>query len=415
MKNVYTVSWVNSYIKNMISQDFLLKSLYVKGEASNVKYHNSGHLYFTLKDKDGVIQCIMFSYRQKKPDFTLKDGDEVIVFGTLNVYEKGGTYSIHVNKIEMSGMGALYEKYEKLKAELEESGMFDSSYKLPVPEYIQTIGVIAAYPGEAVYDIIAVATRRNPHIRIIIYPSYVQGEKAADQIEKGILTLQEKGVDIIIVARGGGSAEDLWAFNEKRVAYAFFDCKVPIISAIGHERHTPIADFVADLRASTPSAAAEMATKEIYVVFERLKEYRDRMSALLMYRLQNQRLMLDAMEKRMLGCSPGQKLIQKKQRLQHESEHLQYTMNTKLDGYKHKLALFSGRLEALSPLTKLSGGYAFIKNAEGQKITGAAMLHEQDEITLYYMDGSADAIIQNVRTDNSRTDQKPYTHIHGIK
>lgn len=397
MKSVYTVSWVNSYIKDMVTQDFLLRSLYVKGEASNVKYHSSGHLYFTLKDSGGVINCVMFSGNVRNGlDFRLKDGDAVIVGCSLNVYEKGGTYNLKVYSVTLQGLGELYEKYEKLKAELEEMGMFDSQYKLPVPEYIQKIGVIAAYPGEAVHDIIAVATRRNPYIQIVVYPSYVQGEKAAASVTKGIAVLQQMDVDIIIVARGGGSVEDLWAFNERAVAEAFFNCRVPIVSAIGHEKHTPIADFVADLRASTPSAAAELATKEIGGVLDKFSEYQYLLHQVMMRKIKEAKNKVDASEKRLQNLSPRNRIKEQKLRLEKDLNQLNHNMDACLENYRYRMAVLAGKMEAVSPLARLAGGYAFVKDEQGKKVTSVSQLKKDEVVSLHYNDGHAEAVIREI-------------------
>ena len=264
MRNaVYTVSQVNAYIKSMFTQDFLLRSLTVKGEISNLKLHSSGHVYFTLKDEKGAIPCVMFrGDREKGLKFEPADGMSVQATGTVDVYERDGRYQLYVRKLERDGLGVLYERFEALKKELEERGMFDAVYKRKLPGYIRTLGVVTAPTGAAVRDIISVATRRDPHIRILLYPAIVQGDAAPESIVRGIETLAGTEADVIIVGRGGGSIEDLWAFNEEIVAQAIFDSPIPVISAVGHETDVTIADFVADRRAPTPSAAAELAVFE---------------------------------------------------------------------------------------------------------------------------------------------------------
>ena len=275
MQNVYTVAQVNSYIKNMFTQDFMLKSIFVKGEVSNCKYHSSGHIYFTLKDAKGVITCVMFAGSRAGLSFQMQEGQMVVVGGTIDVYERDGKYQLYAKQIVLDGAGRLYEKFEQLKQELAEMGMFAPEYKQPIPKYIQKLGVVTAATGAAVRDIIEIATRRNPYIQIILYPAIVQGEQAAESIVNGINALELFGVDAIIVGRGGGSIEDLWAFNEKIVAQAVFDCSIPIISAVGHETDTTIIDFVADLRAPTPSAAAELAVYEYAQLMEHLQLYQN--------------------------------------------------------------------------------------------------------------------------------------------
>ena len=272
MQNVYTVGQVNSYIKNMFSQDFLLQSLSVKGEVSNCKYHSSGHIYFTLKDAKGTISCVMFAGNRSGLAFRLAEGMQVVVLGTIDVYERDGKYQLYAKSIRQDGAGALYERFEQLKRELEELGMFSAQYKKPIPRYAGRIGIVTAPTGAAVRDIINIATRRNPYVQLILYPAIVQGEAAAASIINGIHALENQGVDLMIVGRGGGSIEDLWAFNEECVAQAVFDCGVPVISAVGHETDTTIIDYVADLRAPTPSAAAELAVYDVQLTLLKLRE-----------------------------------------------------------------------------------------------------------------------------------------------
>ena len=257
--NIYSVGQVNTYIKNLFAQDFLLERIAVKGEVSNCKYHTSGHIYFTLKDVTGAIACVMFAGNRKGLAFRMKEGDNVVVKGSIQVYERDGKYQLYAKEITLDGAGALYVRFEQLKQELAEMGMFAPEYKQPIPAYIRTLGIVTAPTGAAIQDIRNIAHRRNPMVRLILYPALVQGEGAAASIVNGIRALEALGVDAMIVGRGGGSIEDLWAFNEEIVARAVFDCSVPIISAVGHETDTTIIDYVADLRAPTPSAAAELA------------------------------------------------------------------------------------------------------------------------------------------------------------
>ncbi|MBQ5660655.1 MAG: exodeoxyribonuclease VII large subunit, partial [Lachnospiraceae bacterium] len=259
MAGVYSVTQVNSYIKNMFSQDFLLRRLSVKGEVSNCKYHTSGHIYFTLKDRGGTLAAVMFAGQRRGLQFRLEEGQQVVVKGTVDVYERDGKYQLYAQEIELAGRGDLYVKFEKLLRELEEMGMFDAQYKRPIPKYAKRVGIVTAPTGAAVRDIINISKRRNPYVQLVLYPALVQGEGAKDSIVHGIQTLDAMGLDVLIVGRGGGSIEDLWAFNEEAVARAIFACETPVISAVGHETDVTIADYVADLRAPTPSAAAELA------------------------------------------------------------------------------------------------------------------------------------------------------------
>ena len=278
MKNVYSVGQVNTYIKNMFAQDFMLQRISVKGEVSNCKYHTSGHIYFTIKDAAGTLNAVMFAGSRKGLKFQMKEGDQVVVTGSVEVYERDGKYQIYAREIELDGAGNLYQKFEALKQELEEMGMFAAEYKQPIPSYAMKIGVVTAPTGAAVQDIRNISLRRNPYVQIILYPALVQGEGAADSIVKGIRMLDEAGVDVMIVGRGGGSIEDLWAFNEEKVARAIFDCRTPVISAVGHETDFTIADFVADLRAPTPSAAAELAVAQYGKLVENAAGFRERLN-----------------------------------------------------------------------------------------------------------------------------------------
>ena len=272
MQKVYSVGQINTYIRNMFTQDFVLNRVSVRGEISNLKYHTSGHIYFTLKDASAAIACVMFAGARGGLAFRMSNGQQVIVDGAVNVYERDGKYQLYATKIRQDGAGELYEKFLELKEELEEMGMFAPEYKQPIPKFVRRLGVVTALTGAAIRDIINIATRRNPGIRIILYPAKVQGEGAAESVAAGLAALDTLGVDVIIVGRGGGSIEDLWAFNEETVARAIFSCHTPVISAVGHETDTTIADFVADLRAPTPSAAAELAVADVTAWLQALDE-----------------------------------------------------------------------------------------------------------------------------------------------
>ena len=278
MRNVYTVRQVNAYIKNMFSQDFMLNRIYVKGEVSNCKYHTSGHIYFSLKDESGTIACVMFAGQRGGLSFRMCDGQQVVVLGGVSVYERSGSYQLYAKEIRLDGDGVLYERFQMLKKELEEMGMFAPEYKKPIPAYARRIGVVTAPTGAAIRDIMNIAARRNPFVQLILYPAQVQGEGAKESIIRGIRMLEETGVDVMIVGRGGGSIEDLWAFNEEDVARAIFDCRVPVISAVGHETDTTIADYTADLRAPTPSAAAELAVNDYRQTQMQMQEYQIRIA-----------------------------------------------------------------------------------------------------------------------------------------
>lgn len=396
MHNVYSVSWVNAYVKSMISQDFMLQSLYVKGEASNVKYHSSGHLYFTLKDNKGAMACVMFAGNRGGLKFRLEEGMQIVVQGSMDVYERDGRYQLYAKEITLAGVGLLYERFERLKQELEERGMFDPMYKKELPGYIKRLGVVTAPTGAAVRDIISVTQRRNPGVQIILYPAIVQGDQAVPSIINGIRALEQIGVDVMIVGRGGGSIEDLWAFNEEAVAQAIFDCEIPVISAVGHETDTTIADFVADMRAPTPSAAAELAVFEIDRVEEQLSASANRLHTLMQMRLQSYKARLMSYEASLKTLSPENKLREQRMRLMRLEEKLEGAMDARLEAARHRLALMAGRLDGLSPLKKLSSGYAFLRNTQGQSIKDIGEIATGDEVQLHVIGGYAKAKVTEV-------------------
>ena len=279
--NVYSVAQVNSYIKNMFAQDFALRSIYVRGEVSNCKYHTSGHIYFTLKDASGTLAAVMFAGSRSGLKFRLAEGQKIIAGGSISVYERDGKYQLYARDIVLDGIGDLYQRFEELRDRLQEMGMFAKEYKQPIPAYVSRVGIVTAQTGAAVQDIINISSRRNPYVQLYLYPALVQGEGAADSVVNGIRTLDAMGMDVLIVGRGGGSIEDLWAFNEEKVAYAIFNCKTPVISAVGHETDVTIADYVADLRAPTPSAAAELAVYDVRALLLKLDESRQRLGRLM--------------------------------------------------------------------------------------------------------------------------------------
>ena len=403
MGNVYTVGQVNAYIKNMFTQDFLLKRIYVKGELSNIKYHGSGHVYFSLKDETGSMACVMFASQRKGLAFQMENGQSVIVLGSVSVYERDGRYQLYANEIIREGQGLLYEKFQKLKEELLEMGMFDPSYKQPIPPYIQKLGIVTAPTGAAVRDIINISRRRNPYVQLILYPALVQGEGAADSIVKGIEVLDAYGVDVMIVGRGGGSMEDLWAFNEEKVARAIFQCRTPVISAVGHETDTTIADYVADLRAPTPSAGAELAVADITQVFDRMDSYALVLQRLMEQKLRESQSRLEHYALRIAHGSPENQIREKRLRLLEKEEALEKEMETALLRAKQRLALAAERLEGVSPLRKLKQGYAYVAAKNGKRITGAAMAKPSDVIQVYFSDGYLSARVEEqMLTDKER-------------
>lgn len=394
MKHVYTVAQVNTYIKNMFTQDFMLNRIYVKGEVSNCKYHSSGHIYFSLKDESGSMACVMFAGDRKGLAFPMKDGQRVIVLGRVSVYERSGSYQLYAREIIKDGVGQLYEAYEKLKTELEEMGMFAPEYKQPIPYYAKKVGVVTAPTGAAVQDIRNIALRRNPYVQLILYPAQVQGEGAADSIVRGIETLDALGLDVLIVGRGGGSIEDLWAFNEEKVARAIFDCNTPVISAVGHETDTTIADYVADLRAPTPSAAAELAVADIRELLERMRGYQQQFENIFRHRMEEYYRRLAELKSRVQRVSPETQLLEKRMRLAELSNGLEQAMQNKLSDRKHSLNLYIERLHGLSPLLKLQQGYSYTEGPNGKAVTGIDEVTEGERLRIHVTDGVYTAVVE---------------------
>lgn len=398
-QNVYTVWQVNSYIKNMFTQDFLLRSVFVKGEVSNCKYHSSGHIYFTLKDDKGTIACVMFAGNRAGLSFKMEEGQRVVVGGNIDVYERDGKYQLYAKHIVLDGAGFLYEKYERLKRELEEMGMFAQEYKQPIPKYIKTLGVVTAPTGAAVRDIINIATRRNPYIQIILYPAIVQGEQAAQSIVNGIHALEKLGVDTIIVGRGGGSIEDLWAFNEQIVAQAVFDCHIPIISAVGHETDTTIIDYVADLRAPTPSAAAELAVYDFGQLMERIEAYQNTLTLYMENQIKRKQNTLSTYKLHLKYLSPISRIQEKRTFSMDLEGRLEAVMKRKLTRKKHELALIVERMKGLSPLDKLSQGYAFVEDDHGKVIHDISQVKEKDLLQIYVKNGTILAQVKSMQKE----------------
>lgn len=386
-RNVYTVKQVNSYIKNMFTQDFMLNRIYVKGEVSNCKYHTSGHIYFSLKDESGTIACVMFAGQRGGLSFHMREGQQIIVLGSVNVYERTGSYQLYAQEIRLDGEGALYEKYQMLKQELEEMGMFAPEYKKAIPRYAKRIGVVTAPTGAAVRDIMNISARRNPYVQLLLYPAQVQGEGAKESIVRGIRMLETKNVDVIIVGRGGGSIEDLWAFNDECVARAIFDCQVPVISAVGHETDVTIADYVADLRAPTPSAAAELAVWDYRQLQGYLDECRLRMNRSMTGTIRINRLRLKELDVRLSYLHPRHKLQDQQQRLIELEEELRTLMRDRVKEARHRLAIQIEKLNGLSPVRKLNQGFAYVEEADGGVVKSIRQVEMGDELTVYVTDG----------------------------
>lgn len=418
MASVYTVTQVTSYIKNMFIQDFALNRISIKGEVSNCKYHTSGHIYFTLKDGGAQIAAVMFAGQRKDLSFQLEEGQEVTVSGTVDVYERDGRYQLYAKEITREGRGDLFARFEKLRNELEEMGMFDPGYKQSIPGYAQRVGVVTAASGAAIRDIMNISARRNPYVQLILYPALVQGEQAKFSIVKGIETLDAMGLDVLIVGRGGGSIEDLWAFNEEMVARAIFNCSTPVISAVGHETDVTIADYVADMRAPTPSAAAELAVFDYSQFEERVNHYKQMLKRCAGRNIEQQQLRLEQCRTKMAIYNPERQINDKRQRLadmenfldnhlktqireergrlEDRIHRLERQMENSVKDSRHRLAIIAGRLDGTSPLKKLGGGYGFITDSEGKGLKSVEQARSGELIGIQVRDGRVTAQVREV-------------------
>ena len=397
MGNIYTIRQVNRYISNMFTQDFMLNRIYVKGEVSNCKYHTSGHIYFSLKDDSGSLACVMFAGSRSGLKFHMENGQSIIVLGNISVYERDGKYQLYAKEIVLDGIGLLYEKFQALKQELEDMGMFAPEYKQPIPAFSRRVGIVTAPTGAAIRDIMNISYRRNPYVQLILYPALVQGEGAADSIVRGIEILDQSGVDVIIVGRGGGSMEDLWAFNEEKVARAIFQCNTPVISAVGHETDFTIADYVADLRAPTPSAAAELAVADIIGIQEQLQKMEERFRTRMTDRIEDGRREVRHLQSRLNVLSPQNQIREKYQILTEKEEKLQYFMRLVLKNKRHQMLLYAERMKGLSPLDKLKQGYSYTADEDGHKVTEVDQVQEGDLLQIYVSDGQILAEVKDTK------------------
>ncbi|HCJ09367.1 MAG: exodeoxyribonuclease VII large subunit [Lachnospiraceae bacterium] len=419
MATVYSVSQVNKYIKRMFDNDFFLRDVQIKGEVSNVKYHSSGHIYFTLKEEGSSIAAVMFrSARAGGLSFTLENGQSVVLTGSVAVYERDGRYQIYVRSIAKDGVGNLYEAYELLKQKLFEEGLFDFEHKKEIPQFPKKIGIVTAKTGAAIQDIRNVARRRNPYVQLYLYPAKVQGDGAAATIVKGIETLDAMGMDTIIIGRGGGSIEDLWPFNEEIVARAIYAARTPIISGTGHEIDNTIADYAADLRAPTPSAACELAIPDIMGQVEKLQQleqklqqvmtqklhrnkmYLDNVAARLervspMTRFQNQRIYVDSLQERLTQIMT-KRYEEARRQYERTAERIPAAFSEKYNRRRHQFELLLARLDGLSPTAKLTGGYGYIVDSKGAPICSVRNVKEHDSISVTVQDGTMEANIVKI-------------------
>lgn len=397
MASIYSVSQINMYIKNMFANDYLLRNVQVKGEISNVKYHSSGHIYFTLKEEGSALNGVMFrSARTEGLDFTLENGQSVVITGSIAVYERDGRYQVYAKKIALDGRGNLYEAYELLKQKLYEEGLFEFEHKKEIPRFPKKVGIVTARTGAAIQDILNIAKRRNPYVQLYLYPAQVQGEGAAKTIVKGIETLDRMGMDTIIIGRGGGSIEDLWAFNEESVARAIYHAKTPIISGTGHEIDNTIADYAADLRAPTPSAACELAIPDVMSSIYQVRQYESRMRKCAGQKLQQLNQKWGMLSARLNSASPKVRLENQKIYLDSLQDKLMQGMLQKMGNRRHQYEILLTKLNGLSPTVKLVGGYGYIEHQDGHAIRSVADVKEQDNFSVTVWDGTIEGVVTKI-------------------
>ena len=387
---VITVTALNGYIKKIIDSDFILNNANVKGELSNVKLHSSGHIYFSLKDAFGKVNCVMFKSQAQKLTITPRDGMNVIIRGKVSVYEKGGAYQVYCDSMETDGEGQLFLAFQNLKEKLAKLGLFDEDHKRIIPSFPMRIGIITSQTGAAVKDIINVATRRNSNVNMLIYPALVQGVNASNEVEQGIKYFnRSKNVDLIIIARGGGSIEELWAFNEENLAYAIYNSKIPIITGIGHETDFTIADFVCDHRAPTPSAAAEIAVRNLKDLNNEIKTLRELLLRSVEFKVTKEYNKVNLLSKTLKVNNPLNFIVNQYTQIDNLKENLNYKFNAKISMEKQKLSKLNALLHAHNPLNVLNKGYAVLQNNENKVISEISELKNIKDVKITLKDGSA--------------------------
>lgn len=396
MSRAVTVSQINRYIANLFKQDYTLSGIQVKGEISGCKYHYSGHIYFTLKDAGAAISCVMFSTQRRGLGFTLEDGQSVIVTGRISVFERDGRYQLYAQSIVQDGVGRLYEEYEKLKKRLLSEGLFDEQRKKSIPKFASQIGVVTAETGAVIQDICNVTYRRNPYVQLYLYPAKVQGEGAAQTVIDGIRYFEKTDVDTIIIGRGGGSVEDLWCFNDEALARVIADCSKPVISAVGHETDTTISDYAADMRAPTPSAAAELAVYSWREMEIALREYQYDLKQSMDHTLKVRKLELQKYMVLLQHVSPEDVLQQKRLYLAECQDRIHGLMEKQLVETKHRLALYAEEMKGLSPLQKLQSGYTYTADEQGGHIDSVEQLQQGQHLTLTFADGQAGVTVDTI-------------------
>lgn len=393
MKHIFSVTQINSYIHRIFESDYALKKIYLKGEVSNCKYHSSGHIYFTLKDEKSTLRCVMFSSdRFKGLAFHLEDGQLIEACGNISVYEQAGTYQLYVRKIELAGAGELYVRYERLKQELAEKGYFDFERKKPLPAYPEKIGIVTALTGAAIEDIRSIARRRNQTVQLYLYPAKVQGEGASAEIARGIRYFDKAGVDIIIIGRGGGSIEDLWAFNEMPVADAIYEADTPIISGTGHEVDMTIADYCADVRAATPSVACELAIPDMQSIFTKLSNYREALDMQAEQRCAQLRQQMILLQRQLEAGRPDRKLLKYKLLYERLENRLSQAIKEKYRSRQQMFSRYVDQLSGLAPTNRLKGGYAFAQTKDGRPVASIEQLEKEVPFSLTFSDGEAEVI-----------------------
>lgn len=390
-----SVGEVNNYVKKLVENDFILKNLNVKGEISNLKFHSSGHIYFSLKDENSKVNCIMFKNNAVNLDFRLEEGMKVEIKARLGVYHKEGTYQLYCENIKKAGIGELFEEFHKLKKELSEEGIFDEKYKRALPKFPKRIGIITARTGAAVRDIINVIQRRNKSLDIILYPAKVQGENAADSIIEGIRYFNnEKSVDVIILGRGGGSIEELWAFNNRDLAYEIFNSRIPTVSAVGHEVDFTISDFVSDMRAPTPSAAGELVSPSLQEMINDLVNKKEFLHRAIDRKFLNSKRDVDLLYKGLKGNNPKHIIEKRIKEVNSLEEKLNFLGKRKIDKAKDELIALNSILQTLNPLNTLGRGYSVIMDKEDKVINKVSELKKNDMVKVIMKDGSVNIDIK---------------------
>lgn len=402
MKRVYSVSQINAYIRRMFTSDYALNHIYIKGEVSNCKYHSSGHIYFSIKDAKSTLSCVMFANaRRQGLKFRMENGQTVVVGGNINVFERDGSYQLYASEIILDGVGVLYEEYERLKMKLYEEGLFDHEKKKAIPKNPKKVGIVTARTGAAIQDIVSIAKRRNPFVQLILYPAKVQGEGAGLSVARGIQVLDGMELDTIIIGRGGGSIEDLWGFNEEVVARAIYEAKTPIISGTGHETDNTIADYAADLRAATPSAACELAIPDVREIMAAIEGYRYQIQKWMDVQIASYQHRVEQYRIRINLLSPKNQLKQQQMQLIQLQNGLEAAIQKKTERYAHKLELYIQKLHGLSPSAKLTGGYGYITGQDGSPLRSVEQAQMGEKLSVYLTDGKIQAQIMEIQKEDA--------------